>query len=863
MNASIDALEDAALNSIQTIRNGMNTRNVLMGVVGILLNTVGLVLLGVSKRVRLTLKITLMSMALNDWIFMLDALLYGLGTGCWLNLYIVVGSVMVSYFVTSSLAVHNYVAVFYPLRCREILSIKRSLVLMASCWLGGYLIALAALGVNIPPGASCYVVTVMARTSTVSLSFLCLICCCFTTASSGRVLVCIRGRYRQSSLGAAKILQKRDLTNSSSGEPSSRRVRARCWPFCRSAVGPLSGQIAKSTQGLSQPRSISFISPGPRMVLVSEPTPSSSTAEDETICKYKPMNPGLYPMFAKNQPCSLQSDKAGCSKQVVDNFLVHKSSCTKEPTAVIYSRRQRSNITRRHFGTSQKLATDSLQTKTASVSGISGNTFLQVPTIMGVRRTKCIHTTNTSTEYAQRVLPSKALHPNLGDTPFIKDLDRNSVIDSETRNFSSNDVGCSRLFNIHILDQLLSKNKNKVGLGNSTSKSTLSQILNKDDNFYKLLKTSLTVPLHTGYGNVKSVSPTGTASSYQLKSSTTQNEPSKSYHLCVKGKYGKGKKFALNRKSFEGHSKNSLQSKPQECLNVSPSGNILVETSKEENISIFSEDRVANAEMHYVLKDTQKTNSPLTPENQTLMSIPHQTGLSTNLQRATESSRGMCGKISNANSNKHSSSQILLEDREFQTKFQAGLNTQEPSCSLLSPKKYSLSEPCEKDVVNELESISDLSSGDTNTLHYVRFNDQSISTTSESPSSECPLPTNISVPGTLDPTRLILHAGTPPSLTRHHRARDGSSTFWRYRTQYTLLILCGWCCFLSLPYVVYVTNLAIWVEDRERFLQSTIGVFCSSLIALNSITNPLLYAWRFVEWRDIWKRIKRRLSSRI
>ncbi|RUS73780.1 hypothetical protein EGW08_018460 [Elysia chlorotica] len=99
-----------------------------------------------------------------------------------------------------------------------------------------------------------------------------------------------------------------------------------------------------------------------------------------------------------------------------------------------------------------------------------------------------------------------------------------------------------------------------------------------------------------------------------------------------------------------------------------------------------------------------------------------------------------------------------------------------------------------------------------------------------------------------------------PTLTRHQRVKEG--TRWNFRTQYTLLIICGWCCLLSLPYVVYATYVAIWVENRSKFQGSSVGMLCSSLVGLNSITNPLLYAWRFVEWRDIWRRIRRATSRR-
>ncbi|KAK3775011.1 hypothetical protein RRG08_019387 [Elysia crispata] len=147
-------------------------RNQVLGGVGTLCNTAAVVMLWQSRRIRPSLKHALISMTLSDLLIMVVAAVWRPSLPCWPAMYIISSTILITYFSAVVLAFHNYFAVFYPTRCKQILSFGRSLAVVVSCWLCGFLISLACLGVHIPGGSRCYVISIMLRLGVVVESFI-------------------------------------------------------------------------------------------------------------------------------------------------------------------------------------------------------------------------------------------------------------------------------------------------------------------------------------------------------------------------------------------------------------------------------------------------------------------------------------------------------------------------------------------------------------------------------------------------------------------------------------------------------------------------------------------------------------------
>ncbi|RUS77702.1 hypothetical protein EGW08_014538 [Elysia chlorotica] len=215
-------------------------RNRIFGGIGMFSNIAALLLLWQSSRIRPPLKLVVISMSLCDLLTMTVAAVWGPHLPCWPALFFLSATILTSYFMATLLAFHNYVAVFFPANCHQLLGFGRTAIIVTLCWVGGHLIILACLGgIHIPRGASCYVTAVMSREGLVAVSIICLLCCFLTIFMNLRVVMRIRRRPEHMALRVPVPAMIRE-SNMCSGVPKRADFLARIRKRRTSSVTPTS-----------------------------------------------------------------------------------------------------------------------------------------------------------------------------------------------------------------------------------------------------------------------------------------------------------------------------------------------------------------------------------------------------------------------------------------------------------------------------------------------------------------------------------------------------------------------------------------------------------------------------------------------
>ncbi|KAK0056179.1 hypothetical protein Bpfe_014266 [Biomphalaria pfeifferi] len=109
-------------------------------------------------------------------------------------------------------------------------------------------------------------------------------------------------------------------------------------------------------------------------------------------------------------------------------------------------------------------------------------------------------------------------------------------------------------------------------------------------------------------------------------------------------------------------------------------------------------------------------------------------------------------------------------------------------------------------------------------------------------------------------SRILSVAGPSHATALHERAmrRHG-----QVKVRNTLLLLTFWCCFVTLPFLVSIIILISSKSfEKVEFAQSHLGIALSSLVTLNASTNPILYAWRFVQWKRLYTNTRSFIRNR-
>ena len=921
------------------VHSGSDVRNLMMGLVGFVLNAVAIICLCLSKRIRLTLKVTLISMALNDAAFMLIVVFWGLGFGCWPVLYIVSCSILISYFVTFVLAVYNYVAVFYPLRCKQILSTERSLGAVVSCGLAGYVLGLAFLGVHVPKGTACIVLVVMPRPAIVVYSSLCLLCCCLITVINVRVLGRIRGRYRVGALGVPGGVQEINQPAAITvGDAMPGRDTAKIRRFCTCSGAAISEQRLLPPNQPGQSSSLAFVSPQ-TLHEQNEKIKLSTLTCAERINRDKFTHSDL-----KASPFDPHSSSRYRGKTTgIKSIQIKSDSCNQGP-----------------FTTAETFIDESLQNRVKSIphrqatkiaqskfslrhnAGMLKKSYLQVPSahyLWTNRNNVLDRYNNFENQRIYHKTTQQKLNCDLSSTNGCRTGRTNQMIDPDESTATSTTIKSSESSTDSYHDAPCSTYRSKSKLLSRGPEFIQPLLLPSEGDLNKSMNTVMTVPLCVDYCLENQDTNTACKNVNTHRNLTKDQMPLSTFLNRTKLLRGNS---ILSEEESSGYYTGRASYRPlYHSTNVRSRGNVASRVGDEdiensilhvketpEFKTILASHNTSNHETveeeeHFTLwsrneyKGSNKYNDS-EYEKEILQSAfntgclatdRHSSAVETLIPSRTCSALAVtadleedgryscspkhlpswhCGSetlskypakaSSNVDPNGKEHEEIIpltnltnssrkRNNNRGESKSGSVENSEISAIGHHTSNVRSISSSIEYNKLPVFEINTYLPSKGRIAVNSAKSDIRGIASSNfdhpaESIASALASSDHISCASTssdqpLTSSTLGVSRSTPrtSSLIRHQRHHE--SRVWRYRTQYTLLILCSWCCFLSLPYVVYGTYVALWAEDRHRFYKSWVGMLCSSLVGLNSITNPLLYAWRFVEWRDIWGRIRR------
>lgn len=190
--------------SAPELPDSIRTRNLAIGCLGCILNTSCILVLLASRKTKLSLRLTMISLSVNDLCFTADAIFFGVTRWAWVSdepqclpvTFIIVATLVVSFLMTGLMALHNYIAVYHPFTCSTILSTPRSLVAIASCWVCGYLVTFAGFGTSIDKGLQCFAVVIMSRWGVMLVCAVCLLSSFLIVAINIKICFLIRKSHK-------------------------------------------------------------------------------------------------------------------------------------------------------------------------------------------------------------------------------------------------------------------------------------------------------------------------------------------------------------------------------------------------------------------------------------------------------------------------------------------------------------------------------------------------------------------------------------------------------------------------------------------------------------------------------------------
>ncbi|KAI8794869.1 beta-3 adrenergic receptor [Biomphalaria glabrata] len=205
-------LEQALQNSSITYSlqhpHSVLVRNLSLGVLGLLGNSLAVTLIAVNKKVKFPLKMTLVSLSINDLAFSVTAILYGLpdwimssnDPQCWPVVYIVLSTILLSHCMTCLLAIQNFVAVFLPLKSRLIITNSAALAAVLVTWIAVYFLVLGLLGLEVSSNMQCLALALLSRAGLGALCGVALACIMITVMANMLIFIKLRSRRRISDI---------------------------------------------------------------------------------------------------------------------------------------------------------------------------------------------------------------------------------------------------------------------------------------------------------------------------------------------------------------------------------------------------------------------------------------------------------------------------------------------------------------------------------------------------------------------------------------------------------------------------------------------------------------------------------------
>ncbi|GFR68887.1 hypothetical protein ElyMa_002032700 [Elysia marginata] len=826
-----------------------HVRNRVYGSFGVLSGIAAVVMLWSSGRLRLPLKATLISMSLSDILTMCIAVVWSPDLPCWPGLYNMGSAIVVSNLMTTLTAFHNCVAVFFPARYKQILGFGPSLILVVSCWICGYLIILACLGTQIPNGSSCYLVAAMPRAGLVMASCACLLCCCLTIVMSIAVLKRIRKIPQQKNTTVplprttdelnqlAAVPEKNMSTNS---RPNSRQIKT-------SSAAPISSSSSSFAQHpmIMPTRTAGF--------LVSKTIPRTtprSVSSEEINHKNSEKKPHRYIYLSKLSKCyqSLpQKLDEHCETNMItvayDTHDHFKTDSTKFDHDVHGSKQGLSSA-------GSPLSTADLalyeNTDTSILNDFEGPNLYsnsekqhQMPKVHSLQH-KCKNSTESlesnSRDYNPITFPltrSLTYHGNssFNDSDFIhgnaKEKNRSLIIIPKTK------------------DNLLTHEANRNLYLDSDSMS-IETFLNTAENAYQQINNHI--------GEKQPESQCGSnylpeAAHFQASYIASLSNISKSLDWST----------YLCSKDFQSCKFKDLDLFPvyQQLSQSSTEIGPLKHQDKPKKYGFIQ----SQAFSYKCIRTKTAPNIKRDLDTPVLLQFKNTLNCTLNIQgqpahSAKKTSPGETERCLSANELTKTSDATEMTYTSIQTSNSLGfLSSTSEGVSVSARGDIHAQERhhCRHSQVTKVAKFEPASPPHAEELAI----SNNISKISSETSSDCNEAGKFGAPK-FRPTRRTAsrkksHSSKrPPRSCSSYCKPKTKRGNWRRRTQYTLVVLCCWCCLLSLPYIIYAVYVSTLIEDRTKFANSGFGIMVSCLTMLNSLSDPVLFAFRFVEWRAAW-----------
>ena len=824
-----------------------------------LLNLAAVVMLGYSSHIRPPLKLALVNMALSDLFTMTVAAVWGPDFPCWPALFSLSSGILVSYFMTTLLALHNFVAVFYPVRYEQIISLYRSLILVVLFWLGGHLIILAFLGVDLPAGSSCYVIAVLSRCGIIVVSSICLLCCCFVIVTNVCVLIHIRRRPLKNANSISKSPQEVAGTSIENGWTGNGRVRL--WPNKSHAVAPTS---------LLLPR-ISVLcgsrTPGRQEALQASKTTVSFLKQDSQPQQAPQTNvlDRKLETIPENSHCRGQDsykDMQGIPDSVINFNGINQEKRALKNTQDLQLRSSEDTNARNGISPQVPISASLSfkQTYTAEGDHQTSNTPDLAP--------KTSKQNDSTLRFAEESMDHSGKH----HVNKIKKVDGLSLLPLEVE-ATGNELGKAKC--AESIPKLQSKkgeaihtspveeygetarrrqsssgvnsDKQKESIGRQGYFSAQSQEIKlgeiEDIDFGKI-ETGFDRSRHSRTRDFKNSGNYRNSEVYSVSRQISNPGMDKKDTDCSFDLYNffggklKGKKYNVNQGHFTSQVPREISSK----IAWGEKGNI---NDHNTPVLLRFENPIESNQVQKCLHEQEAIEEGQSNVDGSCETskIPPEYLDENGLVREDDIS--CCSSASSSNN--------------------IQLDTLKPdSISQKDIVFLGCNHSRKHDVPSKLCSKSTTSSQKEDHLIADAHNTPSpkLSTDFYGTSEHCPNQHKTDAPR----ERLSRHSAFDLQRLKSAFNRSSSNTqlerrSWRHRTQHTLMILCSWCCFLSLPYVIYGGYVAIWIEDRAGFTGSRFGMLVSCLALLNAVTNPLLYTWRFVDWKAMREKWQRKLRN--
>ncbi|RUS77704.1 hypothetical protein EGW08_014540 [Elysia chlorotica] len=826
MNVSTDTPQGFSPRDVLPVDAHSHLRNRIVGSIGILSSIAALLLLWQSSRIRPPLKLVVISMSLCNLFTMTVAAVWGPHLPCWPALFFLSGTILISYFMTTLLAFHNYVAVFFLANCHQLLGFGRTAIIVTLCWVGGHLIILACLGgIHIPRGASCYVTAVMSREGLAAVSIICLLCCFLTIFMNLRVVMRIRRRPEHRALKVPVSAMTQDRSNSRDAMSTRAYIASRFRKRPTSSVTPTPcfalslarlsefclprklpdlletkckrenkewpqrvSSLEKSSQEahtLSQTQTTSDLPEGNNLITaIAVPNvfntdcklPHQNLSENGPFHKIGSSHSDLITAgYHELKSASFRDSETSQSSNLCDT-MQQQQPCSEAPSLFFPQ----------NAGGAASWSNDTKEKKCMTIAEIESSTYSEVIAI------SCSNELDESDKL----------------TPFEK-TQRHKVIANAANNtiqFES-EVFCTRQPNG------TSRSKPEPGdtkeeLFRNISPRKIQSVASRTIDTH-----SKKCQCHAVFSVSEQASCSSDARVLSRRHSTRCGRVCKNHAL--------GLSRAYSAKSLRGNSNSSRVSQEE-------AGTYTLIQYKDTFISVGKGGKGDGEKLPQVTTNSQYSKSH---QQNLKVACPGRVGSVAIYNSFGFSNGPRKGVISQ-------DGHTILQENTPQERW----NDPEISCNHPSPNLRA----------HDYEQSRNLIKGYGTDI-----------------STACLDKTEQSIPPTVRINRETSFAPHPKTALKRPTSficnsvssSKSEAKKWRRRTKNTLLILCSWSCFLSLPYVFYGGYVAIWIEDRASFSASGFGKLLSALALFNSISTPLLYAWRLVDWHPIWFSWRKKLAG--